>query len=86
MENNETSTTTVVRSILQQYLSKYAPADIDTSTTLKTSQEIVEELSEVMEVTINEVASILAENGYKIIHSRNGRLGWAMKLNLHADK
>lgn len=86
MENNETSTTTVARSILQQYLSKYAPADIDTATTLKTSQEIVEELSEVMEVTINEVASILAENGYKIIHSRNGRLGWAMKLNTHADK
>ena len=56
MENNETSTTTVARSILQQYLSKYAPADIDTATTLKTSQEIVEELSEVMEVTINEVA------------------------------
>lgn len=80
MENNETSTTIVVRSILNQYLSKYSPADIDTATTLRTSQEIVEELSEVMEVTINVVASVLAENGYKIIHSRNGRLGWAMKL------
>ena len=78
MENNETQN--VARSILQQYLSKYVPADIDTATTLKTSQEIVEELSEVMEVTINEVASIMAENGYKVIHSRNGRLGWAMKL------
>lgn len=79
MEND--TTTVVAERILQQYLSRYAPAEnTDTNIILRTSQDIVEELSEVMELTINEVANLLASQGYKIVHSKDGRIGWAMKL------
>lgn len=78
MENN--TITAAAESILQQYLSRYAPAEnTDTNIILRTSQDIVEDLAEVMEISINEVANLLASQGYKIVH-KDGRLGWAMKL------
>ena len=79
MENN--TITAAAESILQQYLSRYAPAEnTDTNIILRTSQDIVEDLAEVMEISINEVANLLASQGYTIVHSKDGRLGWAMKL------
>lgn len=78
MENN--TITAAEESILQQYLSRYAPAEnTDTNIILRTSQDIVEDLAEVMEISINEVANLLASQGYQIGH-KDGRLGWAMKL------
>lgn len=79
MENN--TITAAAESILQQYLSRYAPAEkTDSNIILRTSQDIVEDLAEVMEISINEVANLLASQGYQIVHSKDGRLGWAMKL------
>lgn len=76
MEDN----TSTAEYILAQYLGKYSPADDnDTHVLVKTTQDIIDELAEVVDLEINAVADVLHAEGYKIIHGKDGRLGWALK-------
>lgn len=63
---------------LYAYLRNFMP-DPD-STMLKTTDAILRELDDMVELTPNEVAAVMVAHGYQIRYDGpSGRHGWAMK-------
>lgn len=63
---------------LEAYLSNYEPDPEGSS--LKTTDAILRDLDDMVELEPNEVAAVLAERGYTIRYvGCTGRHGWAMK-------
>lgn len=61
------------------YLQGNLPADLsDKNKVLKSSQEIVDDLADMIEVNINEVAEILANAGYIVVTGDDHLPRWAM--------
>ena len=64
--------------VLDAYLSNYEP-DPDGSM-LKTTDAILRDLDDMVELQANDVAAVLAERGYSIRYvGASGRHGWAMR-------
>ena len=79
---SETNENTEGRSValvaLEAYLLNFMP-DPD-STMLKTTDAILRDLDDMVELTPNEVAAVMVELGYTIRYDgHSGRHGWAMK-------
>lgn len=78
-ENNQTSTEmTVDVAALMAYLANYEPDPSGTS--LKTTDAIVRELDDMVEVGSDTVARVMLEQGFSIVWHPNGRHGWGMRL------
>lgn len=61
------------------YLQGNLPADLsDKNKVLKSSQDIVDDLADMIEVSINEVADILANSGYLVVTGDDHLPRWAM--------
>lgn len=67
------------QNILEQWLSfNPAASSSDDRVVVKTSEEIVSELSEIAQLEINEVALFLTNAGYRLAYHQ-GKFGWAFK-------
>ena len=82
---NETNENTEGRSValvaLEAYLHNFMP-DPD-STMLKTTDAILRDLDDMVELTPNEVTAVMVELGFQIRYDGpGGRHGWAMKPRL----
>lgn len=65
--------------ILYRYFQEYLPADKVTDDVIyKTSQQIQDELSEMADITINEIAETMVDLGYDLAISPEGRPSWIM--------
>lgn len=63
---------------LEAYLQNWEPDE--NSTMLKTTDSILRDLDDMVELTPNEVAAVMVELGYTIRYDgHSGRHGWAMK-------
>lgn len=63
---------------LKAYLKNYGPDP--TGTYLKTTDAIIRELDDMVEVSSETVAQVMLEQGFSIVWHPNGRHGWAMRL------
>lgn len=71
-------TTDTARSILLRYLEHYLPADNqDEKVILKSSQDIVDDLADIVELDINTIAEEMAPI-YQIRFDEGGYPKWAM--------
>ena len=74
--NNEQSTEVKV---LIQYLEAFLPADdTDTDVLLKSSQDIQDDLSEMVEVSIGDISKEMLACGYKIEVDADNKPKWRM--------
>ena len=74
--NNEQSTEVKV---LIQYLEAFLPADdTDTDVILKSSQDIQDDLSEMVEVSIGDISKEMLACGYKIEVDADNKPKWRM--------
>lgn len=65
--------------VLIEYLMAFLPADReDASAILKTSQNIQDDLSEMCEISINQITSIMRDTGYHILVDEDNRPKWVM--------
>ena len=65
--------------ILEGYLKGWAPADNPGSgTILKTSQEIADELEDMVSIDTVTVASIMSQLGFRVHYDTDGPHGWMM--------
>ena len=65
--------------ILYHFFKKSLPADKVTDDVIyKTSQQIQDELSEMADITINEIAETMVDLGYDLAISPEGRPSWIM--------
>lgn len=79
---NETNENTEGRSVaqvaLEAYLQNWEPDE--NSTMLKTTDAILRDLDDMVELTPNEVTAVMVAHGYQIRYDGpGGRHGWAMK-------
>ena len=66
--------------VLEGYLKGWVPADAPGSgTILKTSQEIVDELDDMVSIDTVSVASIMSQLGFRTHYDANGPHGWMMR-------
>lgn len=66
--------------ILIRYCEEYLPADKGSENVIyKTSQQIQDELSEMAEISLNEIAQKMVELGYDIGISPDGKPSWLMQ-------
>lgn len=66
--------------ILIRYFQEYLPVDKATdSVVYKTSQQIQDELSELAEIGINDIARMMVELGYELAIAPDGRPAWMMQ-------
>lgn len=80
MNENEKSQESVNVALvaLEAYLQNWEPDE--NSTMLKTTDSILRDLDDMVELTPNEVAAVMVELGYTIRYDgHSGRHGWAMK-------
>ncbi len=69
--------------VLIEYLQSYLPADKnDKDITLKSSQSIADDLSEMVELTLNQITSVMLDTGYHSIVDGDGRPKWLMMNRL----
>lgn len=65
--------------ILIEYLQTYLPADKkDEDRILKTSQDIADDLAEMVELSLNQITSIMLDIGYHSMIDGDGRPKWMM--------
>lgn len=65
--------------VLIEYLMAFLPADReDASAILKTSQSIQDDLSEMCEISINQITSIMRDTGYHILVDEDNLPKWVM--------
>lgn len=84
MENN----INVVGMVIRAYLNNWRPAptppnphqsiDAEQVIILKSTEDIVAELSDMVDATTGDVALMMAEAGFSIWFRADGRHGWAM--------
>ncbi len=68
-----------LENVLIEYLQNYLPADKDDNNIIyKTSQDIADDLSTMVELTVNQVTLTLLELGYHIQLSEDGMPKWAI--------
>lgn len=62
-----------------EYLQTYLPAEKkDDDKILKTSQDIADDLSEMVELTLNQITTIMLDIGYHSMVDKDGRPKWMM--------
>lgn len=65
--------------VLIEYLQSYLPADKnDKDIILKSSQSIADDLSEMVELTLNQITSVMLDTGYHSVVDGDGRPKWLM--------
>lgn len=65
--------------ILYRYFQEYLPADKVTDDVIyKTSQQIQDELSDMAEISINDIAREMVDLGYELVIAPDGRPAWIM--------
>lgn len=65
--------------ILIRYFQEYLPVEQESENVIyKTSQQIQDELSEMAEISINQIAATMVELQYKLTIGPNGRPAWMM--------
>lgn len=65
--------------VLIEYLMAFLPADReDASAILKSSQSIQDDLSEMCEISINQITSIMRDTGYHILVDEDNLPKWVM--------
>lgn len=65
--------------VLIEYLQTYLPAEKkDDDKILKTSQDIADDLSEMVELTLNQITTIMLDIGYHSMVDKDGRPKWIM--------
>ena len=75
---SENTKTDVARLALEAYLQNWEPDE--SGTCLKTTDAILRELDDMVELEPNDIAAIMAEHGYAIRYDgHSGRHGWAMR-------
>lgn len=82
MENN----INVVGMVIRAYLNNWRPVptppnqsvDAEQVIVLKSTEDIVAELSDMVDATTGDVALMMAEAGFSILFRADGRHGWAM--------
>ena len=66
--------------ILEGFLKGWAPADASgAGTLLRTSQDIVDELSDMVDIDTCSLASIMAQLGFRVHYDPDGPHGWMMR-------
>lgn len=66
--------------VLRQYCEQWPPAkEVMDDTVFKTSQQIQDELSEIVDMSINDIACDLLNQGYKIAINPEGKPAWIMQ-------
>lgn len=66
--------------ILYCYFQEYLPVDKVTDDVIyKTSQQIQDELSDMAEISINDIARTMVDLGYELVISPDGRPAWIMQ-------
>lgn len=66
--------------VLRQYCEQWPPAkEVMDDTVFKTSQQIQDELSEILDMSINDIACDLLNQGYKIAINPEGKPAWIMQ-------
>lgn len=67
MKKNNQERVSVEEDILLQYLMSFLPADGDEDNIiLKSTQTIQDDLSEMVELSLNQISSVMRDTGYKI--------------------
>ena len=77
---DENTATTTIQTILEGYLSEYAPAtaaDAD-GIHVVSSQEIILDLADMADISLNDLAASMARLGYSAAR-RDGKVGWLIK-------
>lgn len=65
--------------ILIRYFQEYLPVEQESENVIyKTSQQIQDELSEMAEISINQIAATMVELKYKLTIGPDGRPSWMM--------
>lgn len=65
--------------VLIEYLQTYLPVKKkDDDKILKTSQDIADDLSEMVELTLNQITTIMLDIGYHSMVDKDGRPKWMM--------
>lgn len=65
--------------ILIRYFQEYLPVEQESENVIyKTSQQIQDELSEMAEISINQIAATMVELQYKLTIGPDGRPAWMM--------
>lgn len=79
MKSQQKETVTPEETILIEYLQTYLPADKKLKDVmLKTSQAIADDLAEMVELTLNQIASTMIDIGYHSVIDKDGRPKWLM--------
>ena len=66
--------------VLRQYCEQWLPAkEVMENTVFKTSQQIQDELSEIVDMSINDITFDLLKQGYKIAINPEGKPAWIMQ-------
>lgn len=67
MKKNNQERVSVEEDVLLQYLMSFLPADGDEDNIiLKSTQTIQDDLSEMVELSLNQISSVMRDTGYKI--------------------
>lgn len=65
--------------ILLRYFQEYLPVEQESENVIyKTSQQIQDELSEMADISINQIAATMVELQYKLTIGPDGRPAWMM--------
>lgn len=65
--------------VLIEYLMAFLPAERNSENAiLKTSQNIQDDLSDMCEISINQITSVMRDTGYHIIVDEDNRPKWVM--------
>lgn len=64
--------------VLIEYLMAFLPAEQDEHAVLKTSQDIQDDLSEMCEISINQITTVMRDTGYHIKVDEDNRPKWVM--------
>lgn len=79
MSNASETKMTPEEVVLIEYLQTYLPAEKkDDDKILKTSQDIADDLAEMVELTLNQVTTIMLDIGYHSMVDEDGRPKWMM--------
>lgn len=66
--------------ILIRYFQEYLPVEQESENVIyKTSQQIQDELSEMADISINQIAATMVELQYKLTIGPDGRPAWMMQ-------
>ena len=79
-ETNENSAPSSNAIILEEYLSRYSPAEAyGPGVMIQTTADIISELSDMADLDHDEVNAILIRNGYRPGRNNSGSFGWLIR-------